>query len=336
MLTNKKKLLRKLKDQQLKKVAILGHTSIDPDSIASAFAMAYLLKKINQKSHIDILVDGVGKHTEEILRYYDHPISKEAEPPYDLIIIVDVNVKSQLGVFQELVLQQNKEDIILIDHHTPTEFSNTFKNKYTQEEKTSTAEIVIDLLFEANINPDKSLLTILMAGIIYDSRRFYSINIPLIKLIEKMLKLGVDYDQANSLIQKKLDISERIARLKCASRMRYFRTNNWLIVWSKVGSHEGISARGMLDLGADIALIYSKRKKLTRLSARATHNFFKNTNINFAKDIMSPIGQKYQGDGGGHSTAAALSIPQIISEEELMSQVIHILEEKLATKFTIM
>ncbi|NHJ41298.1 MAG: hypothetical protein FK731_14800, partial [Asgard group archaeon] len=221
------------------------------------------------------------------------------------------------------------------DHHTPTEFSESLKNVYIKEDMTSTAEMVIDMIFDANINPDKSLLTILMAGIIYDSRRFYSINIPLIKLIEKMMKLGADYNQAVNLIQKKLDISEKIARLKCAARMRYFRAKDWVIVWSKVGSHEGTSARGIIELGADVALIYSKRKKLTRLSARATYNFYKNTNINFAKDIMNLLGQKYDGDGGGHSTAAALSIPQSVSEEELMTQVIQILEEKLSVKLTI-
>jgi nanoRNase/pAp phosphatase (c-di-AMP/oligoRNAs hydrolase) len=328
-------LLKILKNQQLKKVAILGHTSIDPDSIASAFGMACLLKNLNKKIQIDILVNGIGKHTNELLKFYNQPYLTKPEPPYDLIIIVDVNVKSQLGTFQELVLKQDKKDIIIIDHHTPTEFSETIKNRYIQEEKSSTAEMVVDLLFDLNIKPEKSLLTILIAGIIYDSRRFYSMNIELLNIVEKMLKLGGDYDKANNLIQKKLDFSERIARLKCASRMRYFRTSDWLIVWSNIGSHEGTSARGIIELGADVAIIYSKRKKQTRLSARASYNFFKETSINFAKDVMNPIGQKYQGDGGGHSTAAALIIPHSISEEDLMSEVIHILEEKLAGKLAI-
>ncbi|NHJ47610.1 MAG: hypothetical protein FK733_07470 [Asgard group archaeon] len=329
MLTNKKKIIRLLKNPQLKRVAILGHTSIDPDSIASTYGMAFLLQKLNSKVEIDILVDGVGIHSNDLLKYYDQPYLTKPNPPYDLIIVVDVNVKSQFGVFEEMVTAQSKNEVIIIDHHTPSDFSKEIKYSFINENKSSTAEIVVDLLFDSKIKITKKLLTILLSGIIYDSRRFFSLELSLLKIIEKMIIHGVDYDVAVNLIQKNIDYSERIARLKSASRMKCYKIKEWLVVWSRVGSHEGSSARAILDVGADVALIYSKRKKQTRLSVRATRRFFAQTNINFAKDVMISLGNQFNGDGGGHSTAAALTIPSVISEEQLKTQAFKILEEKL-------
>jgi nanoRNase/pAp phosphatase (c-di-AMP/oligoRNAs hydrolase) len=331
-LISKKKLVRKLKNQQLKKIAIIGHTSVDPDSIASSFGMAYLVKKLNPKVDVDVLIDGISKHTNEVLSYFNENYKTESNPPYDLIIIVDVNVKTQLGKYEPIVMNQNFDDVIIIDHHVPTDFSKEIQNSYIFEEKKSTAELVVELLFFVKAAPPEKLLTILLSGIIYDSRRFFSLDLQLLKIVEQLLEKGANYDKAVDLIQKSLDKSERIARLKCAKRLKGYKIKDWIVVWSRVGSHEGSSARGLIDLGADVAIIYSKRKNETRLSIRATRNFSIHTKINFAKDVMKLIGNQLNGDGGGHSTAAALTIPDNISEEQLMKQVFKILEEKLESK----
>lgn len=311
-------------------IAIVGHSSVDPDSIASAFGMEFIVKELHSSINVDVLVDGISKHTSKLMEYFDKPYKVKTMDKYDLIIIVDVNVPSQLGKFLELVQSHDKKNIILIDHHSPTDFAESNTSiSYIDENRTSTAEMVLELILELSLKPPENLLNILLSGILYDSRRFYSLNQITLNLVNKMFQLGVNYDVAVSLIQKRLEDSERIARIKCASRIQYVKMQDWILVWSRVGSHEGSSARAILDVGADVALIYSTRAKETRLNVRATHAFYRKTDIHFGKDIMKVLSVEFNGDGGGHSTAAALNIPMIVNEETLKKSTFGLLKNLL-------
>jgi len=264
------------------------------------------------------------------MKYYEGSYIEEAKEKYDLVVIVDDNVLNQLGKYQELVKNQDKETIVVIDHHTPTDFvKNDVSVAFIEEHRTSTAEMIVELIFELKLQPPKELLTILMAGILYDSRRFFSLEKSLLGLLEQMFENGMDYNQAIQLIQMRNEPPERIARIKSAARMKLEPIDDWLIVWSSVGSFEGSAARAILDIGADVALIYSTRKNETRLTVRATRYFFKTTGLNFGKDIMIEVSKSLGGEGGGHPTAAALNIPFIIPEKELKKKIFALLHEKI-------
>jgi len=322
-------LISELKSEEYHTVAILGHTSIDPDSIAAAFAVAFVVEQLQPTATIDVLVDGISPHTTKLLDFYQKDFLTETTKTYDLIIIVDVNVLVQLGKFKALVEQQEQKKVIIIDHHTPSELSEQIARAFIDEHKSSTAEMVSEIILTLALKPPVDLLTILLAGIIYDSRRFYSLNLDLLQTTSELIKLGGDYNQAVSLLQKPLESPEKIARLKCAARLQIEKFGDWLIVWSRVGSYEGSAARGILDLGADVALIFTKRKSLTRLTVRANSSFYHQTGINFGSDIMRPLGLLFNGDGGGHSTAAALTIEAEIPENELKKETFKLLRKCL-------
>ena len=327
------KLIEKLTKGSYQSVAIIGHMSVDPDAIASAYGMEFIVKHYHPNATIDILVDGVSKSATSIVEYYNRPHLETSDKKYDLIIIVDVNVPTQLGVFKDLVLSHEKEKILIIDHHTKTDFSEESVGiAFIEEERTSASEIISELIFSLDLMPDVKLLNSLLSGIIFDRRRFYTLNSKLLSIITKMLDNGVDYDFAVSLNQKNYEHSTKIARLKCASRLHLQVIKDWLIVWSKIGSHEGSSARAILDLGADVALIYSRRRKETRLNVRARNGFYITTDIHFGKDIMKVLSEKFNGDGGGHSTAAALNIPGEIEEKTLKKATFTLLEKLIKAK----
>lgn len=327
---SQKLILKKLKDKSLKKCAIIGHTSADPDAIAAAVGIDYILKTLHKQISVDILMDGISNPTKELISHFKINIQEDADENYDLIVIVDVNVPTQFGKFKDLVLNHKKEQLIIIDHHSRNEFSmNSVSLSLIEDERTSTAEMITELIFELNLKPDEEILTILLAGIIYDSRRFFKLNKKLLNILVKMFEIGVNYELANSLLQKDYDYSEKIARLKCASRLKLQKIHGYMIAWSRIGSHEGSSARAILDLGADVALIYSTRKNETRLNVRAKNYFYKETNLHFGKEIMNVLGELYQGDGGGHSTAAALNIPSQIKEEELRKKTLKLIEKQI-------
>jgi len=329
-LTAKKKLLEKLQKEKYQTVAILGHTSADPDSIASVFGMEFIIKSIKPDAQIDVLIDSISKHSSKLIKYCDSQYTSNAHDKYDLIIIVDDNVLNQLGKFQELVKSHSKDTIIVIDHHTPTDFvKNDVAIAYVEEHRSSAAEMIVELIFDLKLKPSEKLLTILMSGILYDSRRFFSLEKSLLALVHQMFESGLDYNQAIQLIQMRNEPPERIARIKSAARMKLERINDWFIVWSGVGSFEGSAARAILDIGADVAFIYSTRKNETRLTVRATRYFYKTTEVNFGRDIMIVVSKSLGGEGGGHPTAAALNIPSIIPEKELKKKIFALLEDKL-------
>ena len=327
---SKKNLIRKLKNCKFNSLAIIGHTSVDPDAVAAAFGMKFLIEQLHPKKTIDILIDGISDPTKEIFDYFKLQYLDEATKHYDFLIIVDVNVPTQLGKFKDLVLSKNKEQLVIIDHHSISDFTKDKTiTSFIDDERTSTSEMICEIIFDLNLKPPKDLMTLLMSGILYDSRRFYALNKPLLKIVEKMFDHEVDYDLAINLIQRDYDNSEKIARLKCASRLHTQKLHGWQIAWSRIGSHEGSCARSILDLGADVAVIYSLRKNETRLNVRAKAIFYRETNVHFGQDIMSVLGKEFEGDGGGHSTAAALNIPKQISEKEMKVALFKLLENQI-------
>jgi len=329
-LNAKEKLIAKLQNDDYETVAILGHTSADPDSIASVFGMEFLIQSIKPKVKIDVLIDSLSKHSQKLIQFFDRPFLEVTQKKYDLIVIVDNNVLNQLGKFQDLVKNQDKDSLVVIDHHTPTDFvKNNVSVAFIDENRSSAAEMIVELIFHLKLKPSEELMTILMSGILYDSRRFFSLESNLLGIIQLMFDSGLNYNEAIQLIQMRNEPPERIARIKSAARMKLEQIDKWLIVWSSVGSFEGSAARAILDVGADVALIYSTRKKETRLTVRATRYFFKTTGINFGKDVMIKVSKSLGGEGGGHPTAAALNIPLIIPEKELKKKIFALLHEKI-------
>jgi len=103
-----------MKEGNFDNIAIVGHSSIDPDSIASAFGMEFIVKELHSSINVDVLVDGISKHTSKVMEYFDKEYKVETTSKYDLIIIVDVNVPSQLGKFLELIQSHDKKSIIIL------------------------------------------------------------------------------------------------------------------------------------------------------------------------------------------------------------------------------
>ncbi len=87
--------------------------------------------------------------------------------------------------------------------------------------------------------------------------------------------------------------------------MKYHLVGDWIVEISKINAFEASSCRGVIDLGADVAIVGgTPRKDTVRLSSRSTRSFFENTSINLGTHIMNPIGAIIDGKGGGHANAA--------------------------------
>jgi nanoRNase/pAp phosphatase (c-di-AMP/oligoRNAs hydrolase) len=105
-----------------------------------------------------------------------------------------------------------------------------------------------------------------------------------------------------------MQISEKIARIKGATRTKHYKVNNQIFTFSYTSSYESSLARALINLGADFALtVASQEDKETRISMRCTKAFVEKNNINLG-DIANRFTSIFPGTGGGHSTAAGINL----------------------------
>ena len=102
-----------------------------------------------------------------------------------------------------------------------------------------------------------------------------------------------------------LNMSERIAMMKCAERSRFDRVGDMIVAVSYGGSFEASGCRALLQAGADVVYVASQRDDAYRISARATQDMVRR-GVNLGQ-IFKELGHEVTADGGGHGGAAGIS-----------------------------
>ncbi len=234
------------------------------------------------------------------LDYYTSPdyIAKLSYSMDKVYIIVDTSNSIQLGVFKKFI---EVDKTIVIDHHRPGDLSSA-KHALIDPSYPSSSELVYDIIKPIhNITPLEA--TILLIGILYDTRRFIWYERSTFRRVHELIEARGDYTKALEALKKEISLPERIARLKAAQRMKLYRCGDYIIVVSHVGAYEGSAARSLIELGADIAVVYSTNKERIRITARASPQFVSRSGVSIGRDLMAIIADLIKGSGGGHDTA---------------------------------
>ncbi|MEW5937107.1 MAG: DHHA1 domain-containing protein [Candidatus Thermoplasmatota archaeon] len=196
------------------------------------------------------------------------------------------------------------ESAIVIDHHAPVQEWGV-RMYHTDPTKASCAEVVVDLLKPLGIKPEAALAA--LYGILADTGGLKHAGTDTFRAFAELLAIsGTSAEQVFAFFSElPEDISERIARLKGAQRMRFERTGEIIIGTSIVGAHEGEVCRALLQLGCDAAFVGSQECEHIRVSARANHKAL-SAGIDL-DNLMRTIAQEMGWKGGGHPGAAGLS-----------------------------
>jgi nanoRNase/pAp phosphatase (c-di-AMP/oligoRNAs hydrolase) len=273
-------------------VLYLCHRNADPDAIGCSFALSRTfggeIGAVDDLSRTGVsLANIIGAH---IL----------INPPmddYDLVVVVDTSVKTQLG-------DRLPASYALVDHHLDKGLLDGALF-YIQKPTKSTAEIVWTILKENGKKVDERVALGLMAGMIADTGRFKRASPGTFLAAAELLDAGgFAYEEAQEALSVPANLSQRIALLKAASRTEVTRQSNWLVACTEVNSFEGSAAMALVDLGADVAFVAGRHGNLIRISARCSREATRR-GINLAK-LLGEVGRSYGGDGGGHRSAAAL------------------------------
>lgn len=317
---------------EAKLVVLLCHHNADPDAICSAYAFQSLLKQHIPKIEVEIgAAYGISRLSKHLLQYI--PIDVRDQPRIekaDAIVLLDTNTIQQLDNLAEKV-KTAKSPIIVIDHHaTHPETEQLATLCVTNEEASSTCEIVYNFYKQANIKPNQTEAKALFLGIAFDTRHFILANSSTLKNIAELVDSGLNVQETLPLLSLPMDLSERVARLKASRRVKLFKMHEWIIALSHVSAYQASAARALIDLGADVAAVAGQKNEKLEVSLRGTHEFHKQTSIHLGKDIAKPLGEYIHGMGGGHATAAGANGAEDI--EVALKRCLFLLKEKLVSQ----
>jgi nanoRNase/pAp phosphatase (c-di-AMP/oligoRNAs hydrolase) len=290
-------------------ILLLCHHNADPDAICSAYAFQGLLAKCKPNVTAEIGAgQGISRLSKHILKRL--PITVNLQPNVekaDAIILLDTNTIQQLGPLSERVAK-TKAPLMVIDHHAAhPETERIAKLCITDEEASSTCEIVYNFYRQVNTKPGLNEAKALFLGITFDTRHFVLAKTSTFKTISELSDIGVNPQEELSSLTLPMDFSERVARMKACRRAKLIKIENWIIALSHVSAYQASAARALVDLGAHLAAVAGQKNEKIEISLRCTREFNQVTGIHLGRDIAKPLGEYLQGMGGGHATAAGVN-----------------------------
>ena len=297
--------------RQSDSILIMGHHNADPDALCAMIAMRELYHHLRPDGTVTLACEDISKLAVKVVTAFgplppvEESISSITDAHFDLVVIVDTNSAFQLGEALRGALTSPSRTLVIDHHELGPDVESLAEHRIVESERSSTCELVVRLFRELDVPLSPYVSNLLLCGILYDTRRFYYADVDTLQTAIALIRSGADYLACLRSLVTQPDRSERIARLKAASRLKLHLIGDWIVVTSRVSAFEASACRSLLDLGADVAIVGGTPSKgVVRLSARSTSEFYRSTGINLGRDVMEPLGEVIGGEGGGHPNAA--------------------------------
>jgi len=266
-----------------KRVTILIYVG-DTDACASAVALKELLRKIGVKANIFAFY--LNKEGKAILQRFN---TKVSHTMYKKLILIDAQ--------PSMLPYKLKGDVFVIDHHP---LQGEIKQGFVQR-AASTCLLIYKLFKRYKISISPKIAEAILLGTIADSRSLSLCNNSELCDVCNLLKLArVEFSDLLKMLYTPKPISCRLACLKGAKRTKIYRRGENIFCISHVGAYESELAQKLLSLGADTAVVWSRKKNEVRIAGRSKKVDINKIFINLAKEL--------NGRGGGHPGAAILQI----------------------------
>ncbi len=315
-------------------VLITSHQQADPDAIGAMIGVATLISLLKKDVNCLLVLDDVSMISQKIISYLEISILSINSVKFSdvsLIILVDSNNLEICPVAAKVLEERRDVSFVVIDHHEYSHEMATIADVYMISRSAgSTSEIIGTLLWHLQVEIDEKTALALICGILYDSGFLTRASAHLFRVIGYLCEVSPQvYSTSRNLLNLQMELSEKIARIKAAQRMRRRMLGDLILIFTHVSSHEASAARAILSLGADLVVVVASRKDETRVSIRASSYFMDKTGINLARDLLPWLLKRLEGNGGGHSKAAGLNLAAGISLNLIMERILEFLESKL-------
>ena len=306
-------------------VILVMHSQADLDAVGSAIALTHLIRVINPNLIIRTLepeLSTLGEKLLDISNFQFDPIKIDQVTPPSLLILLDTN-----NIDSNLIASKNQ--FVIIDHHIRTVLEVEVTFDFQFETFRATAEIIASLYYHAKVSLTPQIIKSLLAGIVFDTRRFLYADRELFDCVNFLLRNNSDaYSETLNLFSSSRSYSEKLACIRAAQRMKRHQINDKILLFSYVSSFEAAAARSLIFLGGDIAIVIANRKQETRISFRTTQNFPKETGLSLGRDIIPNLIDRFGGTGGGHDSAAGYN-SALLEIRSIKKYLFHLFETKL-------
>ncbi|MFP3143879.1 MAG: DHH family phosphoesterase [Caldisphaera sp.] len=297
------------------KIGISFHSNADLDALASSLIIYQICKKYNDNCCIDTK-PGLSKESKIALKELNININ-ECNSDYDKLIILDAGGIEQVS---EIISKPRRGVLILIDHHSEGELHKNSKLYYIDSEASSTTEIAVTFSNKLNLSFNESISNLAILGIIFDSNKLERARKNTFESLVFLTEHG-DYKKSISIYYNIIrsfeeDFSVRIAKLKGLSRLLVGKAcGNLIVALTEIGSYESLVSSNIIQNGADVVfVIKNKESNNSRISIRISDRALL-YGID-ASYIAKILGEKFQGEGGGHRGASIVSLPKNVDIEK--------------------
>ena len=279
----------------------------DIDACASFIAFDFIAKKLSKAKFFYSVSGTVNKGGKKILDKYGFELTDFSELDFKKIKKV-VLIDTQENVIPEKI---KCLEILSIDHH-----SNGKPGSYVNPKAVSTTEIIYDIAKKNKVKLTKEIVKAIFFGIISDTGTMRFAKNTTFKLVDELItNFEIDYQELLLELHEDIPQDEKLAWISAAKRVELKQIDDKLILISHVGSYESSSAQRLMALGADVALVTSRKKGETRIVGRSK------TGIDLAKIFINITKIISKSTGGGHPSAAVLTVPEK-EEQRAVSEIL--------------
>jgi len=304
-------------------ICVAMHRNADPDALASALGVKEILHNLSYNKKILVLTsEGLEQVSKKLLE----ALAPQAEVISDnpskcgAAVIVDTSTPQQLNKLSSLL----SKPYAVIDHHEVNDLVKEAAISIHRPSAASTSELVAELMMYLKVRPHPNILTLLIAGILYDTRILRLASSETFTVMAWLTENEGDYRQAlNILTLREVSRSELVARLKGLSRTGLYRLNKEAILAiTCIGAHESAVLKALIDAGADVAIAVAKRPNTTRITIRVSQSFLRKLGGEpIASNLALHFSKELGGSGGGHAGAAGALINSNVSPKQILKSI---------------
>jgi phosphoesterase RecJ-like protein len=298
-----------------KKVVIVGHLNPDGDTVGSALALAFFLRKKGHQCNV-LIFDNLDytltwmPEADKITIYKKNPEQAKAYiAEAEVFFCVDYNGLERTGDMAPFIRDNTKAPRILIDHHLNPS-TDDFDIIISTPNTSSTAELTYDILklFNEPELFDKDIATALYAGIITDTGALsYSCeNTSVYYAVAELTDMGINVPQIRNNLYNMLPESRlRVTGYGLYVKMKIikaFRTAYIVLTQDELhalhyqkGDSEGLVNYCISMKNIVFGCIIIEQTDRIQLSFRSRGNF----------DVSKIAVQHFE--GGGHKNASGAS-----------------------------
>ena len=273
----------------------------DMDACSSFVAFGELIERLtgDDAPELEFAAGTMNKDGKKVLGMFNFK-AKEfedvVEHGFHKIILLDTQPSQMPKQFSKL-------DALVIDHHQKTSELGMFN--FWNTDVASTSEIIYKLFLKNSLEPSKDAAKAILYGMVSDTAGMRFIKTASLGTVYHLLNDNkLEYSQILDEIFEEKDYSEKTACLKAAQRMKIkpFGDKKILVI-SEIGGFESSVASRFISLGADIALVVSKKENETRIVGRAKKGW------NLAEIFQKVAIDIKDAGAGGHPGAAVINVP---------------------------